>query len=378
MRIPIDRQYILQLLESFLAIPSPSGMTDAMVRAVCGELDNLGIPYELTRRGAIRAHLAGEQGDPRRAIVTHLDTLGAMVNGLKKNGRLSVVPIGTWSARFAEGARVLIHSDNGQVTRGTILPLKASGHRYNEEIDEQPSAWSNLEIRIDENLPSLDSLWEYGLRVGDFVSIDSNFEASPNGFINARHLDDKAGVAAVLAAAKSLKEHSLPIPLSTYLLFTISEEVGVGASHILHGDVAEMISIDNGTLAPDQNTSEMGVTLAMKDSSGPFDIHLTRHLINLSMQQEIEFSRDIFLHYRSDAAAALEAGNDIRTALICFGLDASHGYERAHLNSLSAVATLVAAYLSSQPLFAEDVNVIGPETEYPMIASSSESKPKAY
>lgn len=373
----IDRDYIFHLLECFLNIPSPSGMTDEMVRAVCGELESLAIPYELTRRGAIRAHLTGKCHQPRRAMVTHLDTLGAMVKGLKKNGRLSVVPIGTWSARFAEGARVLIHSDSGQLTRGTILPLKASGHRYNEEVDHQPSDWSNLEIRIDEACTSMDTLWDYGLRVGDFVSIDAQYQASASGFVNARHLDDKAGVAALLAAAKALLEHGIELPLDSHLLFTISEEVGVGASHVLHGDVAEMVSIDNGTLAPDQNTCEMGVTLAMKDSSGPFDIHLTHHLINLCMQHEIEFSRDIFLHYRSDAAAALEAGNDIRTALICFGLDASHGYERAHINSLAAVAALVAAYLSSPPLFAKDVNVIGPETDYPRIGASCEHKPEA-
>jgi peptidase M42 family hydrolase len=373
----INRGYLTQVLERLLSIPSPSGMTDEMVRVVCGELDALDIPYELTRRGAIRAHLAGERNQPRRAVVAHLDTLGAMVRGLKNNGRLSVVPIGTWSARFAEGARVVIHSDYNQEIRGTILPLKASGHRFNEEVDHQPSDWDNLEIRIDEPCSAIDALWDLGLRVGDFVSIDAQCFISPNGFVNARHLDDKAGVAAMLTAAKSLLEAGRNLPLACNLLFTISEEVGVGASHILHGDVAEMVSIDNGTLAPGQNTCEMGGTLAMKDSSGPFDIHLTRHLIDLCMQHEIEFSRDIFLHYRSDAAAALEAGNDIRTALICFGLDASHGYERAHLNSLSAVATLVTAYLCSPPLFAKDENVIGPETDYPLITSSSERKPES-
>jgi peptidase M42 family hydrolase len=353
-------------------------MTDEMVRAVCGELESMDIPYELTRRGAIRAHLAGIDHQPRRAVVAHLDTLGAMVKGLKRNGRLSLVPIGTWSARFAEGARVAIHSDNDQQISGTILPLKASGHRYNEEIDHQPSEWSNLEIRIDEPCSSIDALWDSGLRVGDFVSIDAQCQISPNGFINARHLDDKAGVAAILAATKALRDLKQPLPLDCHLLFTSSEEVGVGASSILHGDVAEMVSIDNGTLAPDQNTCEMGVTLAMKDSSGPFDIHLTRHLINLCIQHEIEFSRDIFLHYRSDAAAALEAGNDIRTALICFGLDASHGYERVHLNSLTAVANLVAKYLTSPPLFAKNENVIGPETDYPLITSSTERKPETH
>jgi putative aminopeptidase FrvX len=211
--------------------------------------------------------------------------------------------------------------------------------------------------------------------VGDFVSFNTELRISSSGFLNSRFLDDKAGVASMLAAAHALKTLGTPPTLGCSLLFTISEEVGVGASHILRGDVAEMVSIDNGTIAPDQNTCEFGVTLAMKDSSGPYDFHLTKHLINLCMNNNIEFSRDIFLHYRSDAAAALEAGNDIRTALVCFGLDASHGYERTHISSLLTVAALVALYISSPPLFEKEENVIGLEKEYPLIKTSMEIKP---
>lgn len=371
----IDADYLLAILDELLQIPSPSGMTDDVVRLVCGELDKLGIYYELTRRGAIRAHIKGQQKRPRRAVVGHLDTLGGMVKCLKTNGRLSLVPIGTWSARFAEGARVIIHSDEEKMTTGTVLPLKASGHRYNEEIDRQPTDWANLEVRIDEPCTSINQLWDLGLRVGDFISFAPQYAASANGYINSRFLDDKAGVAAILAAAKYIIDHKISPARDCYLLFTISEEVGVGASHILRGDVAEMVSIDNGTLAPDQNTCEMGVTLAMKDSSGPFDRHLTDHLIQLCIEHEIEFSRDVFLHYRSDAAAALEAGNDIRTALVCFALDASHGYERTHLHSLQAVAGLIAAYVGSAPLFSKGRNVIGSEQDYPLIKTSSERRP---
>ncbi|MDX1268012.1 MAG: nicotinate-nucleotide--dimethylbenzimidazole phosphoribosyltransferase, partial [Oceanisphaera sp.] len=37
------------------------------------------------------------------------------------------------------------------------------------------------------------------------------------------------------------------LPVDCHPLFTISEEVGSGASAILHGDVAEMLTLDNGT-----------------------------------------------------------------------------------------------------------------------------------
>jgi putative aminopeptidase FrvX len=107
------------------------------------------------------------------------------------------------------------------------------------------------------------------------------------------------------------------------------------------------------------------VTIAMQDSSGPFDWRLTRSLIRLCEERGIEHSRDVFRHYRSDAAAAVEAGNDIRAALVCFGLDASHGYERVHMDSLIALATHLTLYMRSEPLYERDVETLGPPGDLP-------------
>lgn len=363
--LPIDAPYLVATLRALLDIPSPSGMTDEVVAFVCQQLKDLDIPFELTRRGAIRADLAGIQYSPDRAIVSHLDTLGAMVKAFRDNGRLEVVPIGTWSARVAEGARVTLFAEGDSRFRGTLLPLKASGHVYHEEMDQQPATWANLELRLDEKVQNEADTRALGINVGDTIAVHPATEVTDNGFINARHLDDKAGVAAVLAAAKAIREEGAQLPMDCHLLFTISEEVGVGASHVLHGDVAELVSIDNGTIAPGQYTAEYGVTIAMQDSSGPFDWHLTRSLIELCERHGIEHSRDVFRFYRSDAAAALEAGNDIRTALVCFALDSSHGYERTHVDSLTALSRLLALYMQNRPLFQRDTEALGPIGDLP-------------
>jgi len=361
----IDRDYLVEIMARLLATPSPTGMTDEIVGLVCEELTALGIPFELTRRGAIRADLKGEASSPDRAIAAHLDTLGAMVKGFRLGGRLEIVPIGHWSSRFAEGARCTVYCDGGLTYRGTILPCKASGHTYNEEIDSQPSEWTNVELRLDERVAYEHEVRALGINVGDTIAIDPMTEFMRNGFVFSRHLDDKAGVAAVLAAARAVARGETKLPIDCHLLFTITEEVGVGASHVLHGDVAELVSIDNGTIAPGQHTSEYGVTIAMQDSSGPFDWHLSRSLIDMCVANGIEHSRDVFRFYRSDAAAALEAGNDIRTALLCFALDASHGYERTHLDSVMALARLLTLYMQSKPLFARDKDALGPLGDLP-------------
>jgi len=362
--LTVDTDWMIDTLMRMLEIPSPSGYTDQIVHFTCEKLHEMNIPFELTRRGAIRADLAGEVSSPDRAIVSHLDTLGALVKNLKPNGRLEIVPIGHWSSRFAEGGRVTIFGDSEPV-RGTVLPLKASGHTFNEEIDTQPVSWTNVEVRVDRMVHTEDDVRRLGIEVGDFIAFDPNPEVDACGYINSRHLDCKAGVAAMLAAAKTVVESGAKLPMDCHLLFTISEEVGSGASSVLHGDVAEMLAIDNATPAPGQASRETGVTVAMADSTGPFDYHFVRKLIRICQENDIPYQRDVFRYYRTDAASAIEAGNDIRTALVCFGADASHGWERTHVNALESLARLLAMYVQSPSTMARDRNRLGPITGFP-------------
>jgi peptidase M42 family hydrolase len=367
-RLPIDVDYLIARLTDLLAVPSPTGYTDEIVRLCSKEIKKLGLEVDVTRRGAIRAVRQGGYRRGARAIISHLDTLGAQVKALKQNGRLSLVPIGNWSSRFAEGGRVTIFSEKGAY-RGTVLPLKSSGHTFNQEIDTQPVSWDNVEIRVDAMSRNDADLVKLGIAVGDIVAFDTQSEFLDNGFIVSRHLDNKAGVAIMLAAIEALNRENATTPVDIHWLFTIAEEVGVGASSVLTPDIASIVTVDNGTTAPGQNSAEFGVTIGMADETGPFDWHLTRKLVELCRQYDIHFQKDIFRFYRSDSAAALEAGHDVRSALVTFGVDSSHGYERIHVHALRSVAELITVYVTSQvgiPRDAQETSDLKGFTHQPM------------
>jgi peptidase M42 family hydrolase len=348
----IDVEWTVDLLVQMLRTPSPAGRTDAVMQLLGDVLVDLPLELSVTRRGSLLATLPG-QAVGARAVVAHADTIGCMVRSLKPNGRLAVVPIGTHSARFAEGCRVTILTDDRDRTYvGTILPLMASGHAFGDEVDTQPVGWEHVEIRVDEHCTSAEDLAALGIRVGDFVAMDSLPILTDNGFIVARHLDGKAGVAAALGALHALSREGIELPHEVNLLVTIAEEVGQGASHGLREDVAEMVSVDNAVVAPGNESVEDGVTIPMADMTGPFDYHLTRNLCRLCDLHGIRYARDVFRFYRSDVAAALEAGAETRAALVAFGVDASHGAERTHVDSVIAVARLLCAYLRSPLTFA--------------------------
>lgn len=355
MNLPeLDNEYLVDILTTLLNTPSPTGYTDQVVHLVGEELHKFKIPFTITRRGAIRATVEGIEKNAAKAVATHLDTLGAMAQRLKDNGRLAISPVGTWPSRFAEGARVTIFKENGSFCRGTVLPLESSGHVYGNSLDKQVSSWDNLEVRIDDKVHNQKEIIAQGFNIGDFIAFDTSPELTQNGFLNARHLDDKAGVAIALASMKWLRDYKVELPVSCHFLFTIAEEVGLGASAVMFEDVAEMVVIDNATVDKTQNSKEYGVTICMKDHAGPFDYHLTRRLIQYCKENGLDFCRDIFQHYRSDSASAIVAGHDTRTALIGFGVDSSHGYERTHLSSLLAVGKLLGLYLQGNLVFNRD------------------------
>jgi len=346
----VDSSYMRQRLLEMLAIPSPTGFTDELSRYVCGELEALAIDHQLTRRGTIIARIPGVERRHSRAIVNHLDTIGAAVSELKPNGRLGLTPIGTWSSRFAEGGKVTVFA-RPRAFRGQVLPLLASGHAFNERIDQLPIAWDQVEVRLNETCHTMTDLAALGLRTGDFVAFDSDPEIADNGYICARHLDNKAGASALLAALKLIQESASRPAIDLQAIFTVSEEVGTGAGASLSDEVVEFVGIDIGPVAPGQNARETGVTLCAQDTSGPFDYHMLQKFKGLCRKYDIEYQVDVFRYYYSDANSAVRAGHDVRDALITFGTDATHGYERTHLNSLESIARLIYSYSYSKPIY---------------------------
>lgn len=363
----IDVGWLRDVLLELLRIPSPTGRTDVIMQHVGEHLEAMGLPFSLTRRGAMVGDLDGNGGGFDRAIVVHTDTIGCMVSRLKPNGRLAIAPVGTHSSRFSEGSRVTIFTDDPEcVYTGTILPNIASGHAYGPQIDAFPHEWDHVEVRVDELVDSDAGLRDLGIQVGDFVAQTAFPVITRAGFVTSRHLDDKAGVAAALAAFRWLIQSGCELPVAANLLITIAEEVGHGASSGLPNDVAEMVSIDAAVVAPDQHSTETGITIGMQDLHGPFDYHLSRRLFGLARDHGIEVHRDVFRYYRSDVAAALEAGAETRAALVGFGVDATHGHERTHLDSIVSTARFIALYLQTELTFAEwDASPTGPLEQFP-------------
>jgi len=343
----IDREYLLKFLADLLNTPSPTGFAHQAIALTEKRLaDFPELHFSHTRKGALVAEWAGERSDVPRALTAHTDTLGAMVKEIKSNGRLKLSKIGGYAWNTVEGEGCTVFASQGAVQRGSLLLAKASTHVYGAQVSESKREDDTMEVRLDVKTTSQEETEALGVQVGDFVAFDPRVEIT-NDFVRSRHLDDKACVACLLAAIKALHDAGLKPSQTTYFHISNYEEVGHGAAAGIPAQVAELVAVDMAAVGDGQTSDEFHSTLCVKDSGGPYHHGLSQKLRALAYEHEIAYKVDIYPYYGSDGEAFWRAGGDVAVALIGPGVDASHNYERTHLDALVATTQWVAAYLLS-------------------------------
>jgi putative aminopeptidase FrvX len=201
-----------------------------------------------------------------------------------------------------------------------------------------------MEVRIDARTNSEKETRELGINVGDCVAFDPRVEVT-NGFIRSRFLDDKACVANLVAAIKSMAEAGQSPVRSVYFHISNYEEVGHGAAAGIPSDVVELVTVDMAVVGDGQESDEFHATLCIKDSSGPYHEELNKKMRAIAEKHNIPYKTDVYPFYGSDGEAFWRAGGDVALSLIGPGIDASHNYERAHMDGLNATTNWVMAYL---------------------------------
>jgi putative aminopeptidase FrvX len=136
----------------------------------------------------------------------------------------------------------------------------------------------------------------------------------------------------------------------------VTETVGSGAGSAILPEVSELVTVDFASEPWAEQHPFEHLTIASGDASGPYDWHLTAHLVELARGNSIPFERRVLPASHNDAASALAAGHDVRTAVIAYAADASHSVERTHFRSLENVSKMLQAYMLSAPTFAHDTS----------------------
>lgn len=226
----INQEYLIDFLVKLLNIPSPTGFAEPAIEFVEKELSQFPqLQMTRTRKGALIAKWEVESDLPPVALTAHVDTLGAVVKRIKKRGRLELSRIGgvEWPTVETEG--VWVFASNGEKIRGSVLVETASGHIFGQDMKATPRDDEHMEVRLDARTLAEKDTRALGVRIGDCVAFDPRVEVT-NGFVRSRHLDDKACVANIVSAIKSLADAGQSPARTVYFHISNYEEVGHGAS----------------------------------------------------------------------------------------------------------------------------------------------------
>lgn len=338
-------QNIKDFLTKYMNIHSPGGYTRIALLECQREFESMGISTYFTKKGGLIATLPGKDTSKQSVISAHIDTLGGMVKEILPNGRIRFHKIGGGVYHSLEGENCTLITATGKSFRGSILPLKSSTHLYGPEGISGPRDEHTVAIRLDEKITCAQDVHALGIHVGDFVCMDTRLEITGNDYLKSRYLDNKACLAIVLDICKRWKENNITPEYTTLFYISHYEEMGHGVSNVFGDKVHEFIALDIGIVGDGQQSDEYKVSIAAKDAKTVYDFELRQKLTNLCQSHDIDYAVDVYNRYSSDASQAVSFGCDFKFACIGPGIDASHHYERTHMDALINTSKLIEAYL---------------------------------
>lgn len=332
---------IISTLEEILKIHSPTGYTIEIINYIENLFKGFNVITKKTNKGSL---LISFDQDPELVISGHVDTLGAMVKEINEDGTLAITKLGGLVLTSFEGEYVTIRNYNGELFRGTFLLNNPAAH-VNKDVESSKRKLENMSVRLDELVADEIDVKKLGIDVGDFVFFDNRFEYTSSGFVKSRFLDDKACTAIMVELVKELNSKSFSGKVGFY--FSNYEEVGHGACAGIPDSAKDLLVLDMAVIGEGCSGKEDGVSICIKDSTGPYDFEMTSLLREIAIKNGINFVTDIYPLYGSDGSAALTAGYDIRVSLIGPGVSASHGVERTHVKALEETYKLTKLYIEN-------------------------------
>lgn len=176
----------------------------------------------------------------------HADEVGFMVQAIKPDGTLRVVPLGSWNNRALLSSRVQIYTENGYIP-GVIAAIPP--HFLSEAERNAPVTYDKLSIDVGSTCA--EETRKLGVRIGSIVAPLTNFEYDKErGLMYGKAFDDRLGVAIVLETLKRLQGVELEVDVVG--IVSSQEEVGTrGIKAVMHNVKADAAICFEGCPADD-------------------------------------------------------------------------------------------------------------------------------
>ncbi|HEY0867887.1 MAG TPA: M42 family metallopeptidase [Fimbriimonas sp.] len=212
----------LDFLKAIVNVPSPSGFEERAAEVYRGYVEPIADEVRTDVHGNVYAIL-NPQAEMKVMLAGHMDEIGFIVHHIDDSGLLYFSGIGGHDSTIPIGQRVWIHTRDGQVTG--IIGRKAVHLLEEDERKKKPEI---KDLWIDIGASNKDEVKEAGVRLGDCVTYQYEFQMLLGDRATARGFDNKMGSFIVAETLRLLKEDGgLDPGVGVYAVATVQEEVGL-------------------------------------------------------------------------------------------------------------------------------------------------------
>jgi len=210
-----------KLLKEMLLLPGVSTREDMVAEMIASRLPSA-LKGTKDEMGNFYFSVGTEK--PHLLFVAHMDELGFFVQEITPQGTLKLRSTGGFLLWNYEGEPVTIWTKKGKID-GVIRPRK--GYLL---ADVLPFTLESIEVDV--GAESSDEVLEMGVQIGDQVTMSKRIvELSPD-ILASRAVDDRAGCAALLAAALKINWAKVKGKRITFA-WSVQEEIGLrGAARL--------------------------------------------------------------------------------------------------------------------------------------------------
>lgn len=229
-----------EILFRLVEVDAPSGYEEPMMTHMVEELKPLVDEVHVTPRGNVVAVQQGVDDEaPKVALEAHMDQVGFVVTNIDDRGFIRFRRLGGAMTRALLGQHMRFITQKGAV-KG-VVGMKPGHVTPAEERRTIPAI---EDLYVDVGAWSRDDVRAVGIDIGTPVVWDTPPLELTNDLIASPGLDDKIGLATLIAVARALKDE--PVPATVYYLATVEEENGLrGAYSVLYDlDVDMAVAID--------------------------------------------------------------------------------------------------------------------------------------
>lgn len=282
-----------------------------------------------------------QKGEKTVLLDAHIDEIGMIVTHIDENGFLKVANCGGVDRRLLLGQQVLIHAENPLVGIVSTLPPHLTG-------GDEKKVPEMEEILIDVGMNRQQA--EKVISPGDRVTIASEFRRLAGSRVSSKSLDDRCGVASILAALELLQGKELHCGLT--VVFSSQEETGERGAQIAgysqNPDVAIALDVSFAH-TPDASVYKCGVMGkgTMIGIAPTLDRDISKRFIQLAKDHEIPYQLEVMggtTGTNADILGVVRGG--ARTGLLSIPQKYMHTpIEVVDLKDMESTAKLLSCYL---------------------------------